>query len=271
MTDSTSEHQAAVAHRSVVERLWTGPVFDACIRGVRVPSASSVLIAESRCGLIPEKLLEEIPEDTRIISLDPSRAMLDQARSRMDDAAQRRIFFVPQKVSALSYADDVFRASICANGVVTPSQAEEALSELVRVTQPGGTIVLAAPLQTSFPEFYDMLDEALRAHRLHDVLTRMYDLRTNLLSAGRIAEIAESKGLHDVEFEELTWDVAFGSGQELLSSPLVRETFYPLWLGIIRSSDREPILRYIVDAIDTYWHSETFTCRLVAGCLKSIL
>jgi len=270
MTESTSEHQAASAHRSVVERLWTQPVYDAFVKGVRVPAASSVLVAESRCGYIPSRLIEEIPEDTRIISLDPSRAMLDQARQRVDEAAQKRIFFVPQKVNSLSYADDVFKATICTNGVSTIQQAQDALSELTRVTQMGGVIVMAAPLQTSFPEFYDILDEALRSHRLNDVLGRMYDLRTSLLTTGRLAEIAESKGLHDIEFEELTWDVAFGSGQELLASPLVRESFYPQWLGIIRSSDRDPILRYLVDAIDTYWHGDTFTCRLVCGCFKAI-
>lgn len=270
MSDTTSEHQAAVAHRASVERLWTEPVYESCVSGIRVPSASSVLVAEARCGYVPSRLLSDTPEDTRIIALDPSRAMLDQARTRIDEAGQKRIFFVPQKVSALSYADDVFKTTICVNGVASLSQTQDALSELSRVTQVGGTIVLGVPLLTSFPEFYDMLDEALRAHKLTDVLNRTQEMRTGLLNVSRVAELAQAAGLHDVEFEEVSWDVAFGSGQELLSSALVRESFYPHWLGVIRSSDRDPILRYIVDAIDTYWHQDTFSCRIVCGCMKAV-
>ncbi len=270
MADIGNEHQSASSHRDVVEKLWTAPVYEACVTEISVPSASSLLVAEARCGHIPERILSLIPEDTRVIALDPSRAMLDLARQRMDESAQRRVFFVPQRVGALSYADDVFKASICLNGVVTAREAEEALKELARVTCPGGQIIFGVPLNTCFPEFFDILDEALRAHQLHDVLGRMYDMQESLLTPGLLSEIAESAGLHDTVFQELSWDVSFASGQELLMSPLIRETFYPHWMGVIRSSDRDAILRYIADAVDTYWHDDEFTCHVVAGCLRAI-
>lgn len=138
MGETGNEHQLAVSHRDVVERLWTKPLYDACVTDLNVPAACSLLVAEARCGYIPERALKQVPEDTRIIALDPSRAMLDLARQRMDESAQRRVFFVPQRVDSLSYAADVFKASICLNGVVTARQAEDALRELTRVTSPGG-------------------------------------------------------------------------------------------------------------------------------------
>lgn len=270
MTDAGNEHQVAVAHKAVVERLWTAPVFESCAEVLTVPAASSLLVAEARCGYVPLRIADTLPEDTRVIALDPSRAMLDQARQRFDESSQRRVFFVPQRVNSLSYADDVFKASMCFNGVVTLRHAEEAVSELSRVTAAGGQVILSVPLRDSFQEFYDILDEALRAHQLHDVLGRMYDLQNTLLTAGRIAEIAEVNGLHDVKVDEVSWDVAFESGQQLLHSPLIRETFFPHWIGVVRSSDREPIMRYIADAVDTYWHDETLTCRVKALTLTAM-
>jgi SAM-dependent methyltransferase len=216
------------------------------------------------------RIVEDLPADTRVIALDPSRAMLDQARQRVSDELARRVFFVPQRVQKLTYADDVFRASICLNGVLTMRQVRESLGELSRVTAPGGTVTLGAPLRTSFPEFYDMLDEALRAHSLHDVLGRMYELRASFLTPSRLVDSAEQAGLHEVTFDEVAWEVEFESGQELMRSPLVRETYFPHWIGIIRSSDREPILRYIADAIDMYWHDRPFRVRIVAGCLSGM-
>jgi len=270
MSDTANEHQAAVAHKSVVEPLWTEPVFRACRPATDVPAGVSILVAEARCGYVPMHLVPDLPEDTRVIALDPSRAMLDQARQRVSDDLARRVFFVPQRVSGLSYADDVFRASLCLNGVVTVRQARDAVAELSRVTAAGGTVTLAAPVRDAFPEFYDMLDEALRAHHLHDVLGRMHELRASFLTASRLATIAQETGLMEVSVQELGWDVEFKSGQDLLMSPLVRETYFPQWVGIVRSSEREPILRYVADAIDTYWHDRPFRCRVVAGCLSGL-
>lgn len=270
MSDTANEHQAAVAHKSVVEPLWTEPVFRACRPGTDVTAGVSVLVAESRCGYVPMHMVPDLPEDTRVIALDPSRAMLDQARQRISEEIARRVFFVPQRVSSLSYADDVFRASVCLNGVITVRQARDALGELSRVTAAGGAVTLAAPVKDAFPEFYDMLDEALRAHHLHDVLGRMHELRASFLTASRLASIAEDAGLVDVTVQEISWEVEFKSGQGLLMSPLIRETYFPQWIGVVRSSEREPILRYIADAIDMYWHERPFRCRIVAGCLSGM-
>ncbi len=264
---SDDEHHVAMAHKAVVEPLWTEPVLHACDPLKDVPEAVSVLVAEARCGFVPLEIVKSLPDDTRVIALDPSRPMLDQARQRISDEAARRIFFVPQRVGDLSYADGVFRASLCLNGVTTARQAKEALSELARVTAPGGTVTLAAPLRTGFGEFYDMLDEALRVHSLNDVLGRMYELRASFLTPTKLVDMGTNAGLHDVVVDEVSWDVEFKSGQELIMSPLVRETYFGHWIGIIRSADREPILRYISDAIDMYWHDRKFTCRVVAGCL----
>jgi SAM-dependent methyltransferase len=266
MNDSGNDIQEAQAHRRVVERLWTEPVYDGGMPDLEAADTSSVLVAESRCGYIPSRLAEAIPSESRIIALDPSRAMLDQARERLAQS-DRRIFFVPQRVNHLSYADDVFSLSVCLNGGVSQRNVAEALGELSRVTNEGGRVVFAAPLQTAFPQFYDMLDESLRAHQLNDVLGRMYELRSAFLTPARLAGLAEQVGLKDVKVSELEWEVEFESGDDLLFSPLIRETFFSQWIGIVRSSDREPILRYISDAIDTYWHGSDFVCQVRAGCL----
>lgn len=268
MNDPGNDIQTAQAHRRVVERLWTEPVYESGMPALASLDTTSVLVAEARCGYVPMKISEEISAESRIIALEPSRPMLDQARERLA-GSDRRIFFVPQRVNHLSYADDVFSLSVCLNGGVSQRQASEALSELSRVTTPGGNVVFAAPLQTAFPEFYDMLDEALRAHRLNDVLGRMYELRHAFLTPARLAGLAEQEGLRNVEVTELEWQVEFESGDDLLFSPLVRETFFPQWIGIVRSSDREPILRYISDAIDTYWHGSDFLCHVRAGVVTA--
>lgn len=270
MSIESNEHQLALEHQHQVEPLWTAPLCEACDPLSMIPDASSILVAESRCGFIVERIKPKLSNDARIIALDPSRVMLDQARVRFSEDDISNVFFVPQSVNKLSYADEVFRASICFNGLLTVEETNLGLSELARVTGRGGVVAVALPLQGSFPEFYDILDEAFRAHQLHDVLGRMYKLQQSFVTPSRLYDMAQEASLFDPVIHELSWDISFESGRAMLHSALVRETFFPYWASIIRSSDREPIFRYVMDAIDTYWHNREFKCKIVAGCLTAL-
>ncbi len=267
MTERLDEHQEAMTHREVMEKLWTQPLVNAYLSKFPAPQDSTVLVAEARCGYIPQRWVEILDPGIRIIALDPSRSMLDQARQRIDEETQRRVFFVPQRVNALSYADDVFKAAVCLNGVSTGLQLKDGLSELARVIEPGGQILMATPTAECFPEMYDMFDEALRAHQLDDVAGRLRELRDSFIREETLYQLARELGLHDISIERSIWKVAFDSGRETLMSPILRETFFSNWIGAIRSTDREPVLRYIADAIDTYFHGRVFTCTLHAACL----
>ncbi|TDP75915.1 class I SAM-dependent methyltransferase [Bradymonas sediminis] len=268
-TDSTFEQ--ARAYKAVVEKLWAQPVFEASRALVPCEEAATVLVAEARCGFVPLELLSVLKEGTRIIALDGHDAMLDVARKRAESVdTQKRIFFVDQRVGKISYADGVFRAGICFDGLLTLRQTEQAMGELARVSADGATVLIAAPLAESFPEFYDILDEALRAHDLLELVApRIAKLKRTLLTPSRLAALARAAGLTQIAVEKLSWELAFAGGHEFLQSPLIRETFFPHWLGLIPSSDREPVLRYVGDAIDTYWHGRIFRTQISAALLSA--
>jgi SAM-dependent methyltransferase len=268
MKDTNDNHDQAVAYKAVVEKLWAEPVFDACRDQLPTPEDATVLVAEVRCGYVPIELAGMSSDSTRIMALDSHSSMLDVARKRAEGASgEDRIYFVAQQVGDLSYADDVFQAGICLDGICTIRQARQGVAELTRVTVGGGKVVVAAPLASSFPEFYDMLDEALRAHELADVLPRAGQLDESFLGVGDLAGAADAAGLDDISIEKIRWKLSFDSGRDFLHSPLVRSTFFPQWLGVIRSAEREPVLRYISDAIDTYWHGQEFVTAIEAAVL----
>ncbi len=253
------------AHREVVERLWTAPALQLAGEDLPHPAEATVLAAEVRCGAMVMHWLDSLPESTRLMALDSSGAMLDEARSRVSEEDKRRLFFVEERVNSLSYADDVFDAAACVHGLVTGRQTREGLSELVRVISPGSPMIACVPLQKSFPEFYDLFDEALRACGLENVLPRIDDLRSNLLTSAKLFDVAKQCGLEDIAISELDWEVAFGGGREYLYSPLIQETFFPHWVGAVRSDEREGVLSHISEAIDTYWCDETLQTRVWAA------
>lgn len=254
------------AHREVVERLWTLPLLDACAELLPRVEGKTALSAESRCGAVVTQWIEDLPEETRVMALDSNASMLDCARERVSEAQQRRIFFVQQRVNALSYADEVFEASVCLHGLVSRRQLDEGLAELARVTVSGGQVMAALPTSASFDAFYDLLDEALRSQGLHEALERLGELKERtLVDAGAAVRSARSVGLHDLVVERVRWELSFGSGRDFLQSPLIQETFFPHWSGAIRGSEREAVLGYIARAIDTYWRDRTFDTHVEAA------
>ena len=267
MEDPTQEQKVAEAHREAIEPLWTEPLYDKVADRIPLATEGTQLVAEARCGYVPLKLRERLDPDIRIIALDPQRAMLDNARERGADELTEQVFFIPERVDSISYADGVFDASVCFDGIVTARQAEEGIAELDRVTVEGGRVAVACPLGSSFQLFYDLLDEALRAHDLEQRLERIDRLRSTLLSPARLTAIADELGLQVDDVIELEWDVSFDRGREFLHSPLIRETFFPHWLGLVSSPKREQVIRYVTDAIDTYFRGRSVDTNLAAGFL----
>ncbi|RAL25185.1 hypothetical protein DL240_02960 [Lujinxingia litoralis] len=266
----TAENPMVGAHRQVVERLWTVPLLDACADALPEVEGSTALSVESRCGEVVARWLKRLPEDTRLMALDSSSAMLDAARERVAESDQRRVFFVQQRGNALAYADGVFGATVCLHGLVTRRQLDEGLAELARVCASGGSVVAAAPTSASFPQFYDLLDEALRALGLHDVLERLGELRERtLITASDLAQLSRKRGLHEVELEQVRWELSFSGGRDFLYSPLIQETFFPHWSGAIRASERDAVLRYVARAIDTYWRDGTVNTQVEAVLLRA--
>src|SRR5690606_35008557 len=98
-------------------------------------------------------------------------------------------------------------------------------------------------------------------------LGRIETLQASLLSAARMVETARRLELAEVEFRELSWTVAFKSGKEFLRSPLIAETFFPHWMGAVRSSERDVTFPYISHAIDTYWRDRMMNSSITAGVL----
>lgn len=265
MEEPANDYEQAQEHREVVEPLWTRPLLDEIADDIPLADEGTQLVAEVRAGSVAIELVGRLDEDVRMIALDPVRAMLDAARERAEEEGIDQIFFVPERVDAISYADDVFDASVCLNGFVTARQISEGVDELARVTDGGGAVAVGAALGDSFEFFYDLLDEAFRAHDLEERLEQIDSLRDSLISPPRLVAAAQEADLEVEHVEEIEWTLTFERSNEFLYSPLLRETFFPHWTGIISSPNRDQVLRYVGDALDTYWRHEDVETTLRAG------
>lgn len=106
--------------------------------GLRAPL---VLDVATGTGRLPLALLEQPSFQGRIIALDLSRRMLAQAANKLS-AFGDRIWLMHHAAEALPFPNASFDLVTCLEALEFMMDARAVLRELVRVTRPGGLLVL---------------------------------------------------------------------------------------------------------------------------------
>ncbi|HYZ80813.1 MAG TPA: methyltransferase domain-containing protein [Solirubrobacteraceae bacterium] len=144
------------------------------------------------CGAGPELgwLAQEVGPEGSVVGLDRSRQLLDAAAGRHDDAV---ITLVYGDALALPFPDERFDGVRTDRTLQHVDDPARALSELVRVTRPGGRIVIS---EFRWGLVGPDLDRSITDQVLH-ALTPAEDRREWV--GHRLAELAADAGLRHLE------------------------------------------------------------------------
>ena len=125
----------------------------------RVGQGASVLDVASGTGDLAIELAARVGPSGSVIGSDFSEQMLDRARVKAP-----QLEWVQANALALPYEDDCFEAVTVGFGARNFSDLEAGLAEMVRVTRPGGRVVVLEittptrpPLSTFFRLWFDRL------------------------------------------------------------------------------------------------------------------
>jgi ubiquinone/menaquinone biosynthesis C-methylase UbiE len=103
--------------------------------------APLVLDVATGTGRLPRAVLRQPPFDGRIIALDLSRGMLNEAVRRTAQFADR-LTFIRQGASRLPFEDSTFDAVTCIEALEFMPDPLHVLDELIRVLRPGGVLLV---------------------------------------------------------------------------------------------------------------------------------
>jgi len=138
------------------------------------------------------------------------------------------------------------------------------LSELVRVTAPGGTLAFWLPTASSFGEFFSIFWEALLNAELEEHGVDVEHLVTELPTASEVEQLAKREGLDDVQSWTAVEEFDFESAEQFLNSPLMTDFLLPGWLGSVPEAGRERVIDELARIIDEERHSGAFVLTLKA-------
>lgn len=106
-------------------------------------AAPWLLDVASGTGRLPLTVLRASAGRCQIIALDSSTAMLEQAKSKLECDGWNDVNYLAHGASPLPFADDQFPVVACLEAMEFLPDPLAALADLLRVTRPGGLLVLS--------------------------------------------------------------------------------------------------------------------------------
>lgn len=255
--------------------IWSHRFGRMMLRGLEVPPKAMVLDVACGTGYPALEVLRRMDDQSRLIAIDSSSAMLDVARKKIsggDKAVTKgnKIFFRTESAfPKLSFANDVYDLVLCNLGLSEIPEPRVALKDFARVAKPGGKVVCTLSLSGTWGEFYDIYREVLVKHDKHDTLER---LEKHLLSYPQPEDVErwlKYSGLTDTQIEVEEFALLFRSSREFFFAPVIEYGPLSTWKGLAgKGQELQDIFWYIKQAIDAYFGDRAFQITVKAGCLR---
>lgn len=251
--------------------VWSHRFGRMLLRELHVESGAQVLDVACGTGYPSNEIIRRMPADSRLIAIDGSAAMLDIARTKIEEMGAKNVFFRSESaVPKLSFADDVYDIVVCNLGLADFENPQAALIDFARVTRPGGEVRCTLPLEGTFQEFLDIYQEVLTKHDKHETLAALQEyVATTLPNVEQCYQWLENAGLEDASVEIDEFTMLFKSSREFFFAPVIE--FGPIseWKRIAgKGQEMQDIFWYIKEAIDVYYAGRAFEVTVKAALIK---
>jgi ubiquinone/menaquinone biosynthesis C-methylase UbiE len=271
MTKRTyKEDKLAKLYDTEILPLWGRRFGALLLRELTLPPKAMVLDVGCGTGYPSLEILRRMDDQGRIIAIDSSSPLLDEARAKAGKLSGRRIFFRSESsLLKLPFADEVYDLVASNAGLAEADDPELAIRDFARVTKPGGRVAVSLPLAGTFGEFYDLFREVLIKQDRQDAIDRLDAYLTRYPPLEQAEAWFEDAGLGDVRSEHEIYTLLFKSSREFFFAPIIEYGPLAAWKQIAgRGQTMQDAFWHCKQAIDAYFAGSSFAVTVVAGCVS---
>jgi ubiquinone/menaquinone biosynthesis C-methylase UbiE len=240
-----------------------------------LPSAPETFALDihSGAGHTTAELLQRLDESSRIVALGRDPWLMQVSKTRVRPEWKRRVYFKSGDIDDVTGMNDDTYDLAVANLVLGEQVVDwlPALTELARVTKPGGQVLATLPLAGTWREVEDMFEEVLRDEDMRREVATLQALRRRRPTPSQLVAGLQSIGLSEQDFivEHERFELLFRSGREFLFAPVIEHGPLRLWKAIIGRAEKPQALFWrFKEAIDTYYAGHVLAVTVVAGLVR---
>ncbi len=182
-----------------------------------------------------------------VVATDLAPAMIERLVARARAEGLTHVEGRVLDTRALVFPDDTFDVSASQNGVTMLPDLDAGLAEMVRVTRPGGTVLVAAFGPLPKVEFLTFLLDAARA-AVPDFTGPPMDPPPppfQLADRDVFRERLTEAGLHDVAVDTITWDMTVESPTHLFNEVATSNPIGARLVAGLSEDQRTEVLRVL--------------------------
>jgi ubiquinone/menaquinone biosynthesis C-methylase UbiE len=264
----TQQEKLARVYEEEVYPLYGQKLADLLTANLVLRPHAHVLQIGCGLGTTTTEILHQTDLDSRLIAVETSQPLIERARANVAAGyLGRRVFFRTHNLDGkLPFAEngfDLVVANIVLADVASPSSL---VSELMRVTKPGGELRVATPLAGTWREFLDVYSDVLIRLRRHESVAALAAYAKSFPESEALARQLEAAGAGQVAVETTHWELVFRTGREFFYAPVIELGPLARWKTIAgKGSEVQDTFLAVKEAIDTYFAGSAFSVSVVAG------
>ena len=214
------------------------------------------------------RLLEFFERPGKVMVVDATNARFEMLRENAQSVGVN-LYFSTQDVAQLNYSDNIFHLILTEIGLSTLVRLDDVLASYRRVLRPAGHLVFSAPIQGTFPQFFDIFDECL--FKINPNASRAQkDLFADVMYPESIVEIIEQNGFELKEQRMAELVLNFQSAEQLLFSSLVESHYLGYCLNMYAPGvDYKLLLTNLVRAFHHYFQGESVSVPMRVGIFSA--
>ncbi len=267
---SHKEDKLAKVYDAEVVPIWSRRFGKMLLRDLTVPNKAMVLDVNCGSGYPALDILKRMDEQGRIIAIDTSSPLLDEARAKAGKLSGKRIFFRSESaLPKLSFAEEVYDLVYANAGIHQLDDPEPQVRECARVAKVGGRVAITYALAGTFGEFHDIFREVLIKGDYKDAIDRLDAYLTRYPPLEQAVAWFEDAGLTDIQAEYESFTLLFKSSREFFFAPIIEYGPLSNWKAIAgKGQQMQDVFWQTKAAIDAYFHGTSFSVTVNAGCVR---
>ncbi len=265
---SHKDDKLAKVYETQVFPIWGKYFAKLALDHLEPPAKATILEVGCQDAYVSLELLRRLDADGRIVAIDPSPSLLDEARIKAGPLGGKRLFLRSDHyIPRLAFTDDVYDIVLSSGHEL--EEPERTINEFARVAKERGRVVVSLPLAGTFQEFFDIFREVLIKR---DQKTALLRLEAHVAAYPTLEQAEgwfKKAGLENLSSDHSSFTLLFRSSREFFFSPLIEYGPLAAWKAVAgKGQEMQDVFWMCKEAIDTYFKHSTFATTVEVGVVR---